>query len=115
MGKVANIRTKSIIEYKEQPFCNTDCQDLEEYLIDNDLLLYSMSNSNDYCDYTPNWEINRAALIEHVYSIKQEDFNKIAFGKHTYGELVKIFSEWLEISSHEENYSNNDIINIDWL
>lgn len=112
MGMQAHIRTKSIIKYEGQPFYNTDCEDVRNYLVDNDLMAYE--SSSEY-DYVPNWEINREALIEHIYSIKQEDFDKIAFGEHTYGELVKIFSEWLEISSHEENYSNNDIIFIDWL
>ena len=112
MGKVANIRTKSIIEYKEQPFWNTDCEDLENYLIDNDLMAYE--SSSEY-DYVPNWEIDKTSLIEHIEQIKKEPQDEIVFGEKTYGDLVRIFSHGSEVTSHKENFSDNDIIFIDWL
>lgn len=108
----AHTRTKSIIEYEPQPFCNTDCIELKYYLESNDILLNEMYNDSDY---QPNWEINRTALINNIVEIKDKPQNEFVFNDTTYGELVKIFTKWIDITSHEENYNNNDIIFIDWL
>ena len=112
MGMQAHIRTKSIIEHEGQPFYNTDCEDIRDYLVDNDLMAYE--SSSEY-DYVPNWEINKTSLIEHIEQIKEEPQDEIVFGETTYGDLVRIFSHWIEVTSHKENFSDNDIIFIDWL
>ena len=114
MSRQAKIRTKSIVEYKDIPLYNHDCETLESYLVEEGVVT-TYSDVNAYLSgYNPNWEISKSGLRKIVSKLEQMEYNEILFGGFTVRRLVELFKSWIELSSNEDCYSDADFIYIDW-
>ncbi len=112
MSKQAKIRTKSIVEYKAIPLFNHDCENLFDYLQKHcHIAAYTMQE--DYYN-VPNWEIRKSELKELIKKLEAKPKPMMESCGYTAGQLIDMFQSWIDISSKEENFSDNDFIYIDW-
>lgn len=114
MSRQAKIRTKSIVEYKSIPLFNHDCENLENFLVEEGIITTYSEVDADWCSYNPNWQISKSGLNELVKKLEQMEYDEILFEGFTVRKLVDLFKSWIELSSNEDCYSDADFIYIDW-
>lgn len=90
MSRQAKIRTKSIVEYKSIPLFNHDCENLENFLVEEGIITTYSEVDADWCSYNPNCQNFQAHPTNTLAQIQKVASSSFVFTKVAVPPLISI-------------------------